>query len=71
MSKYFEKLSLVIMAPEVYQGRTYEEKCDIYSWSIVFWQLLAKKYSPYEDQTINTFGKISIETYTWIEFIFV
>ncbi len=57
------------MAPEVFQGRKYAEQCDIYSWSIVFWQLLSKRFSPYEqpkppsghpDQNFDRYSKISI-----------
>ena len=50
------------MAPEVVRGTNYGEQCDIYSWSIVFWQLLSKQFSPYENQNISKFGKISLAT---------
>jgi serine/threonine protein kinase len=52
----------IIMAPEVFRGTLYAEQCDIYSWSIVFWQLLSKQFSPYEDQNINKYSRISIES---------
>ena len=38
------------MAPEVFSTQKYDEKCDIYSWSIVFWQLLSKEILPYGNQ---------------------
>ena len=34
------------MAPEVIQGRNYNEKCDVYSWTIICWELFARK-KPY------------------------
>ncbi len=43
------------MAPEVYDSRDYGEQCDIYSWSIVLWQLLSKKNSPYENPNESVF----------------
>jgi hypothetical protein len=48
------------MAPEVYIGTKYAEQCDIYSWSIVFWQLLSKQYSPYDNQNITSFSNIFV-----------
>jgi serine/threonine protein kinase len=43
------------MAPEVIRGTDYSEKCDTYSWAIVFWQLLSKKLLPYGDKGIGLF----------------
>ncbi|KAH8361769.1 hypothetical protein KR200_009044, partial [Drosophila serrata] len=34
-------------APEVFQGRHYDEKCDVHSWAITFWEILARK-QPFE-----------------------
>jgi hypothetical protein len=48
------------MAPEVIRGTKYAEQCDIYSWSIVFWQLLSKQYEPYDIKNMTKFGKIFI-----------
>ncbi|KAI9552974.1 hypothetical protein GHT06_020860 [Daphnia sinensis] len=31
------------MAPEVFEGRHYTEKCDVFSWSIILWELLARQ----------------------------
>ncbi|KAH8311308.1 hypothetical protein KR044_005570 [Drosophila immigrans] len=31
------------MAPEVFNGQKYTGKCDVYSWSITLWELLARK----------------------------
>jgi hypothetical protein len=43
------------MAPEVCSGTQYDEQCDIYSWSIVFWQLLSKQLLPYGNQNMSLF----------------
>lgn len=47
----------VTMAPEIIRGNTYAEQCDIYSWSIVFWQLLAKQLTPYDIQNMTRYGR--------------
>ena len=44
------------MAPEVCDTSNYSARCDIYSWAIVFWQLLAKKTMPY-GTNMNKFRK--------------
>lgn len=44
------------MAPEVCDTTQYTEHCDIYSWAIVFWQLLSKQTMPY-DEKINSYCK--------------
>ncbi|KAH8357465.1 hypothetical protein KR084_012494 [Drosophila pseudotakahashii] len=31
------------MAPEVFEGSKYTEKCDIFSWAIVLWEVLSRK----------------------------
>lgn len=31
------------MAPEVYVGKEYTTKCDVYSWSIMLWEILCRK----------------------------
>ncbi len=49
------------MAPEVYKDTNYTEQCDIYSWTIVFWQLLSKEFSPYKGQDNNRYSKILVE----------
>ncbi|UJR30734.1 hypothetical protein I4U23_018254 [Adineta vaga] len=56
----------IIMAPEVCSGTKYTEKCDIYSWAIVFHQLLSKQSNPYGDSKFTSFAlliKISMENY--------
>ncbi|KAH8292316.1 hypothetical protein KR054_008443, partial [Drosophila jambulina] len=30
-------------APEVFKGGAYNEKCDVHSWAITFWEILARK----------------------------
>jgi len=34
------------MAPEVFKGTVYSEKCDVFSWAIILWQCLSRK-KPY------------------------
>lgn len=31
------------MAPEVFKGTEYSEKCDVFSWAIILWQCLSRK----------------------------
>ncbi|KAK0072840.1 hypothetical protein PV326_014071, partial [Microctonus aethiopoides] len=31
------------MAPEVFRGSTYSEKCDIYSWSVILWVVFSRR----------------------------
>ncbi|XP_058817161.1 mitogen-activated protein kinase kinase kinase 7 [Topomyia yanbarensis] len=31
------------MAPEVFEGYTYTEKCDVYSWGIILWEVIARE----------------------------
>ncbi len=52
------------MAPEVYKDTNYTEQCDIYSWAIVFWQLLSKEFSPYEGQDKNRYSKTLVEIHS-------
>jgi hypothetical protein len=47
------------MAPEVISSTKYTEQCDIYSWAMVFWQLLAKQLDPYANPNLTCFGMIS------------
>ncbi|CAG2163319.1 unnamed protein product [Oppiella nova] len=35
------------MAPEVFESCKYTEKCDVYSWAIILWEVLARQV-PYE-----------------------
>lgn len=36
------------MAPEVFEGNKYSEKCDVFSWGIVLWECLARK-KPFDE----------------------
>lgn len=36
------------MAPEVFEGNKYSEKCDVFSWGIVLWECLARQ-KPFND----------------------
>ncbi|KAF8774789.1 Mitogen-activated protein kinase kinase kinase like protein [Argiope bruennichi] len=42
------KGSAAWMAPEVFEGSQYSEKCDIFSWAIILWEVLTRK-KPYND----------------------
>lgn len=37
------KGSAAWMAPEVFEGSSYTEKCDVYSWGIIFWEVLSRE----------------------------
>ncbi|XP_022916776.2 mitogen-activated protein kinase kinase kinase 7-like isoform X1 [Onthophagus taurus] len=37
------KGSAAWMAPEVFSTSNYIEKCDVYSWSIIFWEVLSRR----------------------------
>lgn len=32
------------MAPEVFCGKKYDQKCDIFSFGILLWEMIARKY---------------------------
>ncbi|GBM20747.1 Mitogen-activated protein kinase kinase kinase 7 [Araneus ventricosus] len=50
------KGSAAWMAPEVFEGSQYSEKCDIFSWTIILWEVLTRK-KPYNDgEGGNPFG---------------
>ncbi|XP_035224894.1 mitogen-activated protein kinase kinase kinase 7-like [Stegodyphus dumicola] len=42
------KGSAAWMAPEVFEGSQYSEKCDIFSWSIILWEVLTRQ-KPFHD----------------------
>lgn len=37
------KGSAAWMAPEVFEGQSYNEKCDVFSWSIILWEILSRE----------------------------
>lgn len=42
------KGSAAWMAPEVFEGSRYTEKCDIFSWGVILWEILARR-KPFDD----------------------
>ena len=36
------------MAPEVFEGKQYSDRCDVYSWGIVLWEVLSRR-RPFQD----------------------
>lgn len=45
------------MAPEVFKDVHYDARCDVFSWSIMFWEILARK-KPYYDRMGYTIYKL-------------
>jgi len=44
----FPKGTAVYMAPEVYEGEEYDEKCDVYSFGIIIWETYTRQ-EPFSD----------------------
>ncbi|XP_033208032.1 mitogen-activated protein kinase kinase kinase 7-like [Belonocnema kinseyi] len=42
------KGSAAWMAPEVFEGSRYTEKCDVFSWGIILWEVLSRQ-KPFDD----------------------
>ncbi|XP_034936730.1 mitogen-activated protein kinase kinase kinase 7-like [Chelonus insularis] len=42
------KGSAAWMAPEVFEGSRYTEKCDVFSWGVILWEVLARR-KPFDD----------------------
>ncbi|XP_072314509.1 mitogen-activated protein kinase kinase kinase 7-like isoform X1 [Eucyclogobius newberryi] len=42
------KGSAAWMAPEVFEGSNYSEKCDVFSWGIILWEALSRK-KPFDE----------------------
>ncbi|XP_076637858.1 mitogen-activated protein kinase kinase kinase 7 [Colletes latitarsis] len=42
------KGSAAWMAPEVFEGSRYTEKCDVFSWGVILWELLSRK-KPFDE----------------------
>lgn len=36
------------MAPEVFSGMKYGEKCDVYSFGVILWEMIVRR-KPYEE----------------------
>jgi serine/threonine protein kinase len=52
--------SLRYMAPEVALGKPYNETADVFSFSILLWQMSSLE-TPYEGYSVNSFSKKVIE----------
>nr|XP_047128756.1 mitogen-activated protein kinase kinase kinase 7 isoform X2 [Hydra vulgaris] len=46
------------MAPEVYRGAKYAEKCDVYSFGIILWQMLTRK-KPFDGNPFQIMWNVS------------
>ena len=44
------KGTIAWMAPEVIKGVEYSQKCDVYSWAVILWEMLTRKI-PFEGKT--------------------
>ncbi|XP_012253187.2 mitogen-activated protein kinase kinase kinase 7-like isoform X2 [Athalia rosae] len=42
------KGSAAWMAPEVFEGSRYTEKCDVFSWGVILWEVLSRR-KPFDD----------------------
>ena len=42
------KGSAAWMAPEVFEGSNYSEKCDVFSWGIILWEVITRR-KPFEE----------------------
>ncbi|KZC11250.1 PREDICTED: mitogen-activated protein kinase kinase kinase 7-like [Dufourea novaeangliae] len=42
------KGSAAWMAPEVFEGSKYTEKCDVFSWGVILWEILSRK-KPFDE----------------------
>ncbi|XP_019940685.2 mitogen-activated protein kinase kinase kinase 7-like isoform X1 [Paralichthys olivaceus] len=42
------KGSAAWMAPEVFEGSNYSEKCDVFSWGIILWEVITRK-KPFDE----------------------
>lgn len=42
------KGSAAWMAPEVFEGSLYSEKCDVFSWGVILWEVISRK-KPFDD----------------------
>ncbi|KPP66039.1 mitogen-activated protein kinase kinase kinase 7-like [Scleropages formosus] len=42
------KGSAAWMAPEVFEGTNYSEKCDVFSWGIILWEVITRK-KPFDE----------------------
>lgn len=51
------------MAPEVFKGSEYSEKCDVFSWAIILWQCLSRRqpFSKYDNEYAIQWSKVALE----------
>lgn len=50
------KGSAAWMAPEVFEGSQYSEKCDVFSWGIILWEVLTRKKPFYNGEGASNFS---------------
>ncbi|KAH9408690.1 Mitogen-activated protein kinase kinase kinase 7 [Tyrophagus putrescentiae] len=50
------------MAPEVFKGNDYSEKCDVFSWAIILWQCLSRRqpFSKYDNEYAIQWSKVAL-----------
>lgn len=48
------KGSAAWMAPEVFEGNNYSEKCDVFSWGVIMWEVFTRR-KPFDDIGGNAF----------------
>lgn len=46
------KGSAAWMAPEVFESEKYTEKCDVFSWGIILWEVLSGNYTNHYHQAL-------------------
>lgn len=49
------KGSAAWMAPEVFEGSSYTEKCDVFSWGIILWEVLSRR-KPFDKQGVSAYS---------------
>jgi mitogen-activated protein kinase kinase kinase 7 len=69
------KGSAAWMAPEVFEGSIYSERCDVFSWSIILWECLARELPFKEIELTYSImwcvhkGELSLRSFFWWDLI--